>query len=41
MNWGFAATAYSKSDPSRRPEYFGIPSRSRLSPLLNCYGQVR
>ena len=30
MNWGFAATTTSKSDPSRRPEYFGIHSRSRL-----------
>ena len=40
MNWGFAATAASKSDPSRRPEYFGIHSRSRLSPLLYCYGHA-
>ena len=24
MNWGFAATTASKSDPSRTPEYFGI-----------------
>ena len=31
MNWGFAATAASKPNLSRRPEYFGIHSRSWLS----------
>ena len=39
MDWGFAATAASKPDPSRRPEYFGIHSRSWLS-LLYCYGHA-
>jgi hypothetical protein len=41
MNWVFAATAASKSAPSRRPEYFGIPWLSGLPPLLYCYGHVR
>jgi hypothetical protein len=36
MNWGFAATAASKSAPSRRPGYFDSPLAlwAAPSPLL-------